>query len=144
MAAIQRIIGDVRHVPQAALSTLSWWGLLQERLPGTPSSFRDIIRHQAALGVDVGGCHGDFGPHNLVVAKGQLWAFDWECAAPDGPTAADDWSFRLAQDGEAAVTRRAVSGPSGLSSSFVWACAYALSQDAGGLPSLVSRWDAIF
>jgi hypothetical protein len=139
--AINRLGGETRFIPYLDLPTISWWDALQERLTSAPKGFRKLVAERAAEGIRVGACHGDFGPHNLAIANGQLWAFDWEEAVEDGPSSLDAWSFRLVQHGQMAVIQQAKQPTGRASSSFVWACAYALTHEIGGFRSLVSRWD---
>lgn len=143
-AALTRLRGDTRVVRGDQVRHLSWWERLEQHLPSAPHAFRARVAGLVREGIEVGGCHGDFGPHNLAVVSGELWAFDWEAGAVDAPVEQDLWSFRLAQQGEAAVAAQARGEGDQPSDRFVAACAYALAGGIGGLPALVSRWDEHF
>lgn len=102
--------GDTRWVDRHDLDGLSWWTDLEVVTAASPS-FRSALLEAVGDGLEVCLTHGDLGAANLAVAAGEVWIYDWETAAVDGPASVDRWT--LTRGSAPDTTRAAAQGAAG-------------------------------
>lgn len=88
LALAEEYAGPSRRISRDELESLDWWQRWREIAHHTPA-FAEAVEAAVADGLHVCRVHGDLGPENAILVKGQPWLFDWEHASELGPTMTD-------------------------------------------------------
>ncbi len=85
-------VGTTRHLSREEAYALDW----VKRFTRTATKVQlDNLATALADGMDVCATHGDMACQNFRYHQGEYWLFDWEEFTMDGPTRADELSFKL-------------------------------------------------
>ena len=90
--AVDAYQSDRRWTDRSNLHELSWWNRATR---GVPKLFAQDLIWAVGEGFEVGRVHGDLGAHNMARSREDLWIYDWESSALDGPAFSDYWAFQF-------------------------------------------------
>ncbi|MGB2090660.1 MAG: phosphotransferase [Akkermansiaceae bacterium] len=85
---IAEYAGDIRHLEEAEIRELPWWGRVKTALAERDSLMREV---HAALsdGIDVCLAHGDLNCTNVLRNGNDVWLLDWEQSDANAPCLTD-------------------------------------------------------